>query len=49
MPAFHRQAVTGIGGVLATNLGAVLGITVKQAQAAGADMPGKLQLGAAWL
>jgi len=60
MPPFARQIVTAIGGVLATNLGAVLGITVQQARAggmdlasmlvaAGADTPTKLQVAAAYL
>ena len=60
MPPFLRQVVTAIGGVLATNLGAVIGITVQQVRAAGFDMasvlvaagadtPTKLQVGAAYL
>jgi hypothetical protein len=59
MPAFLRQVVTAIGGVLATNLGAVLGIKVEQAKTAGFDMTSllftegagtltKLQVGAAY-
>ena len=60
MPSFLRQVVTGIGGILATNLGAVLGIKVEQAKKFGfdvgsflwadaADAPSMLQVGAAYL
>ena len=35
---FFRHAITSIGGVLATNLGAVLGINVEKTRAAGMNV-----------
>jgi hypothetical protein len=59
MPKFVRQIVIAVGGVLATNLGAVIGISVMQATFTGAsamglllfkgaDPPSVLQIGAAY-
>ncbi len=60
MPRFIRQVVTAIGGILATNLGAVLGVKIEQAKSLGfdtkrffvgavGDAPSTLQLVAAYL
>jgi hypothetical protein len=59
MPRFVRQVVIAVGGILATNLGAVIGVSVKQAMLTGAsamglllfkgaDAPSVLQIGAAY-